>query len=77
MIDKVVRSPRSKDVPRPTIAHGKAKFSAGASRNRPTLVKRIRDSFQKLHDVRMIDELSTSNKCPRCNNFVQEVRGKA
>ena len=77
VIDKVVNSFNSTIGPQLTIAHGNGKFGAGGPRNRPVPVKRIREVFQKAHDVRMTDESNTSRTCPRCNNVLHEVRAMA
>ena len=77
VIDTVASSLRSKDGPQPTIACGNGGFGSGGRRNRSVPVKRIKEAFQKAHDVRMMDEFNTSKTCPRCDNVLQEIRAKA
>ena len=60
VIGKIVFSFRSKDSLELAIACGNGGLGASGSRSRPVLFKRIRESFQKACDVKMIDELNTS-----------------
>ena len=67
VINKVVSSLSSKDAPQPTIAHAKYKLGASGSRNRPKIIKRIRESFQIwCEDERWIQHVKDMSSLQQC-----------